>query len=336
MTRPLSNDLRKRVVAAAVSGESCRSVASRFGVAVSSVVKWVAALPVRPARLPRQDGRTPQACAGSASRQFIMERIRQTPHLTLHALKDELAACGVSVSHMRCGCSCGARGCGSKKTLFAIEQAPLRRCPQAATLAVVAGCPRSAPPGLHRRDLDQDQHGTAARMGAEGRAPARLCSAWPLADANLPRCVALRPAHGPVRLRRSDHGECSAPMSSSSSSQGSGRAISSLWIISASHKSAALRRLIRAAGARLWYLPPYSPDLNPIEQAFAKIKHWMRAAQKRTIEDHLAPHRQPRRIHRARRMRQLLRELRIRFRIRVNRSNRQSYLLSLCWSAPLE
>ena len=52
-----------------------------------------------------------------------------------------------------------------------------------------------------------------------------------------------------------------------------------------SHKSAALRALIRAAGARLWYLPPYSPDLNPIEQAFAKIKHWMRSAQKRTIED---------------------------------------------------
>ena len=52
-----------------------------------------------------------------------------------------------------------------------------------------------------------------------------------------------------------------------------------------SHKSAAVRRIIRAAGARLWYLPPYSPDLNPIEQAFAKIKHWMRQAQKRTIED---------------------------------------------------
>jgi transposase len=32
-------------------------------------------------------------------------------------------------------------------------------------------------------------------------------------------------------------------------------------------------------------LPPYSPDLNPIEQAFAKIKHWMRRAQKHTIED---------------------------------------------------
>lgn len=52
-----------------------------------------------------------------------------------------------------------------------------------------------------------------------------------------------------------------------------------------SHKAAAVRRLIRGAGARLWFLPPYSPDLNPIEQLFAKIKHWMRDAQKRTIED---------------------------------------------------
>jgi transposase len=52
-----------------------------------------------------------------------------------------------------------------------------------------------------------------------------------------------------------------------------------------SHKSAAVRQMIRAAGARLWFLPPYSPDLNPIEQAFAKIKHWMRKAQKRTVDD---------------------------------------------------
>ena len=52
-----------------------------------------------------------------------------------------------------------------------------------------------------------------------------------------------------------------------------------------SHKSAELRRMINAAGARLWYLPPYSPDLNPIEQTFAKIKHRMRIAQKRTIDE---------------------------------------------------
>lgn len=46
-----------------------------------------------------------------------------------------------------------------------------------------------------------------------------------------------------------------------------------------------MRKAIRATGARLRYLPPYSPDLNPIEQTFAKIKHWMRQAQKRSVED---------------------------------------------------
>lgn len=52
-----------------------------------------------------------------------------------------------------------------------------------------------------------------------------------------------------------------------------------------SHKGAAVRKLITEAGARLRFLPPYSPDLNPIEQAFSKIKHWMRQAQKRTVTD---------------------------------------------------
>ena len=51
-----------------------------------------------------------------------------------------------------------------------------------------------------------------------------------------------------------------------------------------SHKSAALRSLIKAAGARLWYLPPYSPDLNPIEQAIAKLKAHLRKEAARTFE----------------------------------------------------
>lgn len=52
-----------------------------------------------------------------------------------------------------------------------------------------------------------------------------------------------------------------------------------------SHKGKAVRQAIQKAGARLLFLPPYSPDLNPIEQAFAKIKHWMRGAQKRSVEE---------------------------------------------------
>lgn len=51
-----------------------------------------------------------------------------------------------------------------------------------------------------------------------------------------------------------------------------------------SHKGEAVNAAIRTAGARLVFLPPYSPDLNPIEQVFAKLKHLLRKAQERTLE----------------------------------------------------
>jgi transposase len=49
-----------------------------------------------------------------------------------------------------------------------------------------------------------------------------------------------------------------------------------------SHKGQAVRAAIRAVGARLFFLPPYSPDLNPIEKTFAKIKNAMRKAMGRS------------------------------------------------------
>ena len=51
------------------------------------------------------------------------------------------------------------------------------------------------------------------------------------------------------------------------------------------HKGKTVRGTIRAVGAKLLFLPPYSPDLNPIEQAFAKIEHWLRKAQARSIDE---------------------------------------------------
>jgi transposase len=51
-----------------------------------------------------------------------------------------------------------------------------------------------------------------------------------------------------------------------------------------SHKAAAVRLSIEKVGAELLYLPPYSPDMNPIEKAWAKLKELLRAAQARTRE----------------------------------------------------
>ena len=51
-----------------------------------------------------------------------------------------------------------------------------------------------------------------------------------------------------------------------------------------SHKGKAARRAIRSVQAKLFFLPPYSPDLNPIEQVFAKLKTLLRKVQRRTVE----------------------------------------------------
>ena len=98
MTKAYSDDLRERVVAAMQSGESCRSVAARFGVAPSSVVKWT--------DLVRRTGSVRPAKMGGyrrpilePHRDWLLDQVRNCPHLTLAALQDLLAERGVAVSH---------------------------------------------------------------------------------------------------------------------------------------------------------------------------------------------------------------------------------------------
>lgn len=52
----------------------------------------------------------------------------------------------------------------------------------------------------------------------------------------------------------------------------------------APHHAPAVAEIIRASGAEVWYLPPYSPDLNPIEQMWSKLKAWLRKAAARSAQ----------------------------------------------------
>lgn len=52
----------------------------------------------------------------------------------------------------------------------------------------------------------------------------------------------------------------------------------------ASHKVKGVREAIEAVGADVWYLPPYSPDLNPIEKLWSKVKAWLRDVSASTFE----------------------------------------------------
>ena len=57
------------------------------------------------------------------------------------------------------------------------------------------------------------------------------------------------------------------------------------------HRSAAVRQAIRGAGAKLRFLPPYSPDLNPIEMAFSKFKAYLKRRAARTVTQPRGGHR---------------------------------------------
>lgn len=96
MTRAYSLDLRERVVAAVNEGASVRAVSARFGVAPSSVVRW--------SRHYRQTGSFAPGKMGGhrpvllePHRDFIIERLNRTPHMTTGQLQKELAARGVVV-----------------------------------------------------------------------------------------------------------------------------------------------------------------------------------------------------------------------------------------------
>jgi transposase len=71
-------------------------------------------------------------------------------------------------------------------------------------------------------------------------------------------------------------------MSRKSSSQRFAPATSSSWTISAATRA---KPFAVSSGAKLIFLPKYSPDLNPIEQVFAKLKHLLRKAAARTVDD---------------------------------------------------
>lgn len=98
MARPLSNDLRERVVARHEAGESTRAVAELYGLAPSTVTKWTQ-------RRRRTGSVAPGKFGGhrrpllEPQRDWIEARLRETPELTLQGLRGELASRGIRVSY---------------------------------------------------------------------------------------------------------------------------------------------------------------------------------------------------------------------------------------------
>jgi transposase len=98
MARAYSLDLRERVVAAVAAGQSCRKVASTFGVSVASVVKWSQRFRATgSAAARRMGGNRPYALAGE--RDWLLGHLAEKPDVTLRGLVGKLAERGIVVSY---------------------------------------------------------------------------------------------------------------------------------------------------------------------------------------------------------------------------------------------
>ena len=283
MARAYSLDLRERVVGAVVSGQSCRAVASTFGVSVASVVKWSQRFrSTGSAAAFKVGGRRPFALAGE--RRWLLARIAEEPDLTLRAIAAELAERGIQVSYFAVWHFFEHEGISFKKSLHASEQDR---------------------PDVARRRAQWKKY--------QGRLdPTRLVfidETW--AKTNMTRThgrcergrrLVAKVPHGRWRtltfLAALRHDRIGAPCVFDGPINGrSFLAYVEQWLAPelapgdvvimdnlGSHKSQAVRQAIRRTGAKLFFLPAYSPDLNPIEQVFAKLKTLLRKAAQRTIE----------------------------------------------------
>jgi len=283
MARAYSLDLRERVVAAVAAGESCRKVAATFKVSVASVVKWSqrARATGSPAARP-MGGNRPYALAGE--RDWLLARVAEKPDITLRDLVAELAERGIKVSYYAVWHLFEHEGISFKKSLHASEQDRPDVARRRAQWKKYQG--RLDPARLVFIDETWAKtnmtrtHGRALRgqrlvaKVPQGRWRTLTFLAALRCDRIDAPCVIDGPINGETFLAYVE--QILVP----TLRPGEIVVIDNLG----SHKGKAVRRAIRATGAKLFFLPPYSPDLNPIEQVFAKLKTLLRKAAERTVE----------------------------------------------------
>jgi transposase len=281
VAKPYSMDLHERAVACVAAGESVRAVAVRFAVSASSVVKWSQRVRRTGSVAPgKMGGHRPKVLVGER-RAWLLGRMAERA-FTLRGLAAELAERGIKVDYRTVWAFVHGEGLSFKKSVLPSEQdrpAIARR--RAQWRARQTGVD---PRRLGFLDETWAKTNMAPRRGWSSRGH-RLRGSAP---------------HGHWRtmtlLAALRHDRIDAPWVVDGPIDG---AVFRTYVEAVlvptlrpgdivildnlgSHKGQAVRRAIRAAGAKLLFLPSYSPDLNPIEQVFAKLEHLLRKAAERT------------------------------------------------------
>jgi transposase len=281
MTRALSQDLRSRVIAAVEGGLSCNAAAKRFGIAVSSAIRWVRAW--------RVEGRVTALPQGGDLRSHHIEVYRD---VILGAIDADVDITLAELSELL-----------HRKHEASFAPSTVWRFLDRHDLTFKNASEQQRPDVAARRqawfdaqpDLDPenlvfiDETGASTKMDRlRGRAPRGQRCRAPIPHGHwktITFVVALRlcgltapmvldgPMNGPAFLAYVE--QVLVPTLK--------RGMIVVMDNLAAHRIAGVRTAIEAAGARLLLLPPYSPDFNPIENAFAKLKAILRKTAARTI-----------------------------------------------------
>ena len=283
MPKPCSLDLRLRLLEAVIAGASRREAAECMDVSASSAVKWLQ-------RWQETGSVAAKPTGGSISpleehADWLLALIAKQPDLTLNEIVVACASDGLAVVAVQSGGCSLATASASKKSLHAAEQErPDVACARRRWM-------REQGMFDPARLVFIDETSTSTnmvRLRGRCRRGERLISRVPqghwktitfVAGLRHDKMVAPFVVDGP--MTRATFLAYLEQGLKPTLKRGDIVIIDNL----PAHKGVAVEKVINTARARLLYLPKYSPDLNPIEQAFSKLKALLRKAAERTIPD---------------------------------------------------
>ena len=285
----LSCDIRERVLAAiAAEGLSRRAAAKRFVVSIASVVRWKQRFDETGETSPRPTGGDQRSTRIEAHKAYLLGLARRQPDLTLEEISQKLQSRGETFSTSVIDRFFVRHGITFKKTAHASEQG--RWDVKARRLAWFEDQVLLDPARLVFIDETGATTNMARRYGRCKRGK-RLRAAIPhghyktltfVSGLRLNGLVAPRALDGPMNAERFEawlRDDLGPTLE-----DGDIIVMDNLQ----SHKSERVKSILERFGASVLYLPPYSPDLNPIEKAYAKLKAYLRKLAERTVSGLMA------------------------------------------------
>ena len=285
---PLSVDLRKRVVSAVrEEGMSCRAAAQRFGVSFSSAIRWVAALRERGSYAPLPMGGDTRSQRVEAHTDFLLRLHRREPDLTLNEICDRLErARGEKVSPSMIWRFFDRHDITFKKS-------PRTRVSRAARTSLSGdGDGENSISMLKLVFVDETAATTSmARRFGRRRRGQRLRCGVPHGHYKAITFVFGLRLRGVIAPKAYDHAMNAETFEAwlehhllPTLEEGDIVVLDNLK----AHKSPRVAEILARKNCTVRYLPPYSPDFNPIEMAISKLKSALRKLAERTVVGLLA------------------------------------------------